>query len=77
MAKTSAPKRRGKGLRKPLKKQPARRRDKVNQEEKKKDRLRLVIAQIKAGNNNPKLIVEVNKLYKDLYDLDNAYMMLK
>lgn len=76
MAKTSAP-RKGEGLRKPLKKQQSRRRDKVSQEEKKKDRLRLVVAQIKAGNTNPRLIVEINKLYKDLYDIENAYMMLK
>ena len=71
MAKTSAP-RKGKGLKK-----PPRRKAKANPEEKKKDRLRLVVSQIKAGNTNPKLIVEVNKLYKDLYDIDNAHMMLK
>ena len=71
MAKTSAPKK-GKGIKKPSK-----RRNKVSQEEKKKDRLRLVVAQIKAGNTNPQLIVEVNKLYKDLYNIDNAYLMLK
>jgi hypothetical protein len=62
----------GKGIRK-----PPRRKAKANPEEKKKDRLRLVVSQIKAGNTNPKLIVEVNKLYKDLYDIDNAHMMLK
>ena len=56
---------------------PPRRKAKVSPEEKKKDRLRLVVAQIKAGNTNPQLIVEVNKLYKNLYDIDNAYMMLK
>ena len=62
----------GSGFRK-----PPRRQVKVSPTEKKKDRLRLVIAQIKAGNTNPKLILEVNKLYKSLYDIDNAYMMLK
>lgn len=62
----------GSGFRK-----PPRRQVKVSPTEKKKDRLRLVVAQIKAGNTNPKLIVEVNKLYKDLYDIDNAHMMLK
>ena len=62
----------GSGFRKPPKRQV-----KVNPEEKKKNRLQLVIAQIKAGNTNPKLILEVNKLYKSLYDIDNAYMMLK
>jgi hypothetical protein len=56
---------------------PAKRQVKINPEEKKKNRLQLVIAQIKAGNTNPKLILEVNKLYKSLYDIDNAFMMLK
>ena len=73
MAKTSAPsKKQGKGFRKPPKRQV-----KVSQEEKKKERLRLVIAQIQAGNTKPKLIQEVNELYKDLYNIDGAYMMLK
>jgi hypothetical protein len=67
---TQGPK--GSGFRKPPKRQV-----KVSPEEKKKNRLQLVIAQIKAGNTNPKLILEVNKLYKSLYDIDNAYMMLK
>jgi hypothetical protein len=71
MAKTSAQKK-GKGIRKPAKRQV-----KVSQEEKNKSRLRLVVAQIQAGNTNPKLIQEVNKLYKNLYDIDGAYMMLK
>ena len=75
MAKTSAPKR-GRGLKNQFRK-PAKRQVKVSPEEKKKDRLRLVVAQIQAGNTNPKLIQEVNKLYKDLYDIDGAYMMLK
>ena len=71
-AKTSAPRKKGSGIRK-----PPRRKAKSNTEEKKKDRLRLVVSQIKAGNTNPKLIVEVNKLYKDLYNIENAHMMLK
>jgi hypothetical protein len=71
MAKTKEPKK-GKGIKKPTK-----RRDKISASDKKKDRLRLVISQIKAGNTNPRLIVEVNKLYKDLYDIENAFMMLK
>jgi hypothetical protein len=71
MAKTKAPKK-GKGLKKPTK-----RRDKISASDKKKDRLRLVISQIKAGNTNPRLIVELNKLYKDLYDIENAFMMIK
>ncbi len=68
--KTSAP-RKGRGLKKPTK-----RRDKVSLSEKKK-KLRLVIAQIKAGKTNPRLIVEVDKLCKDVYQIDNAFMMLK
>ncbi len=52
MAKTKAPKK-GKGT--GLNKKPTKRRDKVSQSDKKKDRLRLVISQIKAGNNNPRL----------------------
>jgi hypothetical protein len=71
MAKTSAP-RKGRGFRKPPKRQI-----KVSQEEKKKDRFRLVIAQIQAGNTNPKLIQEVNKLYEDLYNIEGAYMLIK
>jgi hypothetical protein len=71
MAKTSAQKK-GKGIRKPAKRQV-----KVSQEEKNKNRLRLVIAQIQAGNTNPKLIQEVNKLYKTLYNIDNAIMLIK
>lgn len=62
----------GSGLRK-----PKRRQSKVSSKDKKKNRLQLVVSQIKAGNTNPKLIVEVNKLYKDLYDIDNAIMLLK
>jgi len=71
MAKTSAPKQ-GRGIRKPPKRQV-----KVSQEEKNKNRLRLVVSQIQAGNTNPRLFNEVNKLYKDLYNIDNAYMLIK
>ena len=56
---------------------PRRRQSKVSSKDKKKNRLQLVVSQIKAGNNNPRLIVELNKLYKDIYDVDNAYMLLK
>jgi len=49
----------------------------VKPQEKLKDRLRLVASQIEAGNTNPKLILEVNKLYKNIYDIDNAYQLLK
>jgi hypothetical protein len=50
---------------------------KTSKEDKMKNRLRLVASQIEAGNTNPKLIKEVNELYKTLYDIDNAYMLLK
>jgi hypothetical protein len=66
----------GSGLKYQFRK-PAKRQVKINPEEKKKNRLQLVVSQIHAGNTNPKLILEVNKLYKSLYDIDNAYMMLK
>jgi len=42
-----------------------------------KNRLNLITAEIKAGNDNPKLIVELNKLYKKLYDINEAYLFLK
>ena len=45
--------------------------------ERMKNRLRLVTSQVQAGNTNPKLIIEVNKLYKKLYNIDNAYSLLK
>ena len=56
---------------------PKRRQVKVSSKDKKKDRLRLVTSQIQAGNNNPKLLVELNKLYKELYGIDNAFMYFK
>jgi len=49
---------------------------KESNETKMKNRLRLVASQIEAGNTNPKLIVEVNNLYKKLYNIDNAIMFL-
>jgi hypothetical protein len=56
---------------------PPKRQVRTNKEELMKNRLRLVASQIEAGNTNPRLIQEVNKLYKKLYDIDNAYMFLK
>jgi myosin heavy subunit len=56
---------------------PPKRQIRTNQEELMKNRLRLVASQIEAGNTNPRLIKEVNELYKKLYDIDNAYMLLK
>ena len=63
------PRKQGRGIKKPKFK-------KINNDEKMKSRLRLVASQIEAGNTNPKLIVEVNDLYKKLYNIDNAYMYL-
>jgi hypothetical protein len=62
----------GKGMKKPIR--PKKRT--ISSEEKLKNRLRLVASQIEAGNTNPKLIVEVNDLYKKLYNIDNAYQYL-
>lgn len=56
---------------------PPKRQVRTNKEELMKNRLRLVASQIEAGNTNPRLIKEVNELYKKLYDIDNAYMLLK
>ena len=63
----------GQGIRKIIKRKPV----SLNKEEKMKNRLRLVASQIEAGNTNPKLVVEVNDLYKKLYNIDNAIMLLK
>jgi hypothetical protein len=67
------PKKKGKGFNKIVKKRIIN----IKPEEKLKSRLRLVASQIEAGNTNPKLIIEVNKLYKEIYDIDNAYQYLK
>ena len=50
---------------------------KVSPEEKMKNRLRLVASQVKAGNDNPKIILELNALYEKLYNIPNAYNMIK
>jgi hypothetical protein len=47
----------GSGVKKPPKRQVE-----VSPEEEKKNRLRLVVAQIKAENTDPKLIIEVNSI---------------
>jgi hypothetical protein len=62
----------GQGIRKKIYK----RKPQINKDEKMKNRLRLVSSQIVAGNTNPRLIGEVNTLYKKLYNIDNAYMYL-
>jgi hypothetical protein len=64
----------GKGLARLSK---AKKAPKISPTERMKNRLRLVTSQVQAGNTNPKLIVEVNKLYKKLYNIDNAYSLLK
>lgn len=71
-ARTRSQTREGRGIKKPIR--PKKRT--ISSEEKLKNRLRLVASQIEAGNNNPKLIVEVNDLYKKLYNIDNAYQYL-
>lgn len=73
-AKQTRRQRKGKGLlRKP---RLTKRKLVIKPEEKLKNRLRLVASQIEAGNTNPKLIIEVNDLYKQLYNIDNAYQYL-
>ena len=53
------------------------RKHKISPEEAMKNRLRLVVSQVQAGNTNPKLMIEVNRLYKKLYKIDNAYSLIK
>jgi hypothetical protein len=36
------------------------------------NRLRLVASQVKAGNDNPKIILELNELYEKWYNIPNA-----
>ena len=67
-------KKEGSGLKSIIKK---RKMPKLTETEKMKDRARLVVSQIQAGNTNPKLITEVNRLYKKLYKIDNAFSLLK
>ncbi len=50
---------------------------KISNVEKMKNRLRLVASQVKAGNDNPKIILELNELYEKLYNIPNAYNMIK
>lgn len=42
-----------------------------------KNRLRLIIGSYQSGNDNPKLIKELNTLYKKLYGIDNAVMIIR
>lgn len=56
---------------------PKKRVVKIPQQDKMKNRLRLVVSQMEAGNTNPRLIKELNDLYKSLYEIDNAYLLIK
>ena len=57
--------------------QPKRRVVKTSKADTLKNRLFLITSEIKAGNDNPKLIVEMDKLYKELYGIDNAHLHFK
>lgn len=67
----------GAGFLSKYKNKPNKRVVKVSPEEKMKNRLRLVASQVKAGNDNPKIILELNALYEKLYNIPNAYNMIK
>ena len=57
--------------------QPKRRVVKTSKTDTLKNRLFLITSEIKAGNDNPKLIVEMDKLYKELYGIENAHLHFK
>ena len=57
--------------------QPKRRVVKTSKADTLKNRLFLITSEIKAGNDNPKLIVEMDKLYKELYGIENAHLHFK
>ena len=57
--------------------QPKRRVVKTSKVDTLKNRLFLITSEIKAGNDNPKLIVEMDKLYKELYGIENAHLHFK
>ena len=65
----------GQGLRGRI--HPKKRTVKVSKNQLLKNRLALITSEIKAGNDNPKLIVEMDKLYKQLYNIDNAHLHFK
>jgi hypothetical protein len=69
------PRKEGEGLRGRI--HPKKRIVKVSKTQLLKNRLALITSEIKAGNDNPKLIVEMDKLYKKLYDIDNAHLHFK
>jgi len=56
---------------------PKKRIVKTTKEQQMKNRLFLITKEIKAGNDNPKLIIESDKLYKNLYGIENAHLFLK
>jgi len=56
---------------------PKKRMVKTTKEEQMKNRLFLITKEIKAGNDNHKLIIESDKLYKKLYGINQAHLFLK
>ena len=56
---------------------PKKRMVKTTKEQDMKNRLFLITKEIKAGNDNPKLIIESDKLFKELYGVENAHLFLK
>jgi hypothetical protein len=56
---------------------PKKRMVKITKEQQMKNRLFLITKEIKAGNDNIKLIIEADKLYKELYGIENAHVFLK
>ena len=56
---------------------PKKRMVKTTKEQDMKNRLFLITKEIKAGNDNFKLIAEADKLYKELYGIENAHLILK
>ena len=49
----------------------------TTKEQQMKNRLFLITKEIQAGNENGKLNVEADKLFKELYGIDNAHLLLK
>jgi len=74
-ARTQQEEREGKGLRGRI--HPKKRIVKVSKKDLLRNRLFLITSEIKAGNDNPKLIIEMDKLYKQLYGIDNAHLHFK
>ena len=56
---------------------PKKRMVKTTKEQDMKNRLFLITKEIKAGNDNPKLIIESDKLFKELYGINQAHTFIK